>query len=114
MKKNLLNALGTILIIYSLYLLFIYVPYVLTWFDSSKLFLISALLLIPIFLTVTAIGIFNRRNWAITAYWIAILLTFMTAYVYKATVIKNDIFLVLNAILAIALSTQWGKMKSQL
>lgn len=115
MKKYLLNTLGFLLVAYFLYWAIFYIPLFLRSFDPSGVavmivyivFVVSMLLF-----GITGIGLLLKKNWSIVIYWIAIILILAMAVIYKAKtpLINSYLFLLLNIIAAIFVSTQWKKL----
>ena len=116
MKKKLLNTLAGLLILYHGYLIVSYVPSLLMSYDEydPKTLLYSALFTLAVtLLVIVGVSLYFRKNWSIVLYWISIsvLLVLTVANAITLPFINNYLFIFLNAIVAIFLSTQWGKLK---
>lgn len=116
MKKKLLNTLAGLLILYHGYLIVSYVPSLLMSYDQydPKTLSYSALYTLAVtLLIIVGVSLYFRKNWSIVLYWISIsvLLVLTVADAITLPFINNYLFIFLNAIVAIFLSTQWGKLK---
>lgn len=116
MKKILLNTLAGLLILYHGYLIITYVPQLLATYSEydAKALLYSILFTFAVtLLVIVGVSLYFRKNWSIVLYWISIsvLLVLTVAGAIELPFINNYLFIFLNAIVAIFLSTQWGKLK---
>jgi len=116
MKKYLINTLGIFLVVYGVYTLigsFIYLGSV----GLSQTQTVNALMVSmfgAILVVITGIGLLLKKNWSVILYWIALVFyQLVVSMVYTGQIILTTlgyVLLILNVVIAIVLSTQWGKL----
>ncbi len=123
MKKYINNASALLLLgegVYFLYRFLVIIPGLIATFDPSRGFLyviiLGVFIITTALLSFAAIGLLQGKNWAIICGWTAVLLPQVVKFIFPFGIIPlrdSGILLIINVILLIYVTTQWGKLKAE-
>ncbi len=121
MKKHINNVLALFLLVEGLYFLYSFAlifTKVISTFDSSNaasFYAFGVYIATTILFIIAGIGVWKNKNWAIICGWIAFLLPQILKLIVPFAHIPlqyNYFILVLNVLVLVYLSTQWGKLNT--
>lgn len=121
MKKYINKIIALLLLIEGLYLLYsfalIFIKFISTFTSSNmgSVYILAVYVATIILFIVASIGLLRNKNWAIICGWVAMILPQLLKLVVpfaQMPLQNNYLVLVINVLVLLYLSTQWGKLKT--